>query len=240
VYRCEKYNTTYEYDAKMPVLHISFGFTHSLWWMWFADDRRVASVVPGAGDEVLGILSSAQSQDSLFDDQLATDLCNAIEKTLVRLNLPVPNRSFCEYVFACEEPLFRPQYSLDCHRLLDDSVRAAEGLRLPLHCFPDGVVYGVIRDKMVVSVAHAHRSGELAESVADVGIETAPAYRRNGYGKAVLSSLVAHFIERGGASRYSCSPSNTASAATALSVGFIPYAKSLMLASPRKKKSDEK
>ena len=121
----------------------------------------------------------------------------------------------------------------DCRRLADESVPAAEGLRLPTHCFPDGVVYGVVRDNKVVSVAYAHRAGVMEDMVADIGVETAPGHRRRGWARAAVSALVGHFTERGGEARYGCSPDNKASVATAESVGFVPYGKSLILSAPR-------
>ena len=96
----------------------------------------------------------------------------------------------------------------------------------------------MVRDAQVVSVAFAHRAGILEDRVADVGVETALAYRRQGGAQAAVSALVAHFTAHGGEARYGCSPSNEASVGTARSVGFIPYGKSLILSAPRVQKMD--
>ena len=118
----------------------------------------------------------------------------------------------------------------ECVPLSGSPPPPADGLRLPAHCLPDGVVYGVIADGRVASVAYAHRSGVLEGRVADVAVETAPDYRGRGYAKTAVSALVVHFAATGGEARYACDPGNTASVRTAASVGFVPYGTSVVLA----------
>jgi predicted GNAT family acetyltransferase len=105
-------------------------------------------------------------------------------------------------------------------------------LRLPTECFPDRPVYGVVADGRVVSVAWAHRTGVMEAEIAYVGIATAPAHRRRGYAATALSALVEDFTVAGGEAYYCCDPDNAASIATARSVGFAPYATSLILDAP--------
>jgi predicted GNAT family acetyltransferase len=116
--------------------------------------------------------------------------------------------------------------------LHDESIPATQGIHLPTHCFPDGTVYGVVEDNMVVSVAYAHRIGDMEDEIADVGVETAPDYRRRGYARAAVSAVVDRYIQRGGEAVYGCASSNTASRATARSVGFVPYAKRMAIVAP--------
>lgn len=211
----------------------SYGFIHGLWWIWLADDRRVVSVPPGASEAVQATLKDLCCEQSIFDDGLAEVLKGSVDTALVRAGLPATDRMFRDFVFACDRERIRSHPLRYCRRLVDESIPTADGLRLPSHCFPDGVVYGVVCEGRVVSVAFAHRTGVLEDVVADVGVETAPGYRRRGYAQTVVSALVRHFTEGGGESRYSCSPNNEASIATAQSVGFVPYGKSLILSSPR-------
>ena len=98
--------------------------------------------------------------------------------------------------------------------------------------FPDGVVYGVVADGQVVSVSWAHQTGVMECQVAYIGIVTAPAYRRRGFAATALSALVGHFAATGGEAYYCCDPENSASIATAMSVGFVPYGASLVLDAP--------
>ena len=81
-------------------------------------------------------------------------------------------------------------------------------------------------------MAYAHRTGLMEDQVADLGVETAEHYRRRGYAQTVVSAVVAELAHGGGEAIYACSPGNLASVATALSVGFAPYATALSLTAP--------
>lgn len=211
----------------------NYGYVHGLWWLWLADRRAVLSVPPGAGNAIQAILGGIESEASIFDGRLAEALRGPVDEVLLRTGLPATDRVLCDLVFACNKELVRHHPMPDCRRLVDESVPAAEGLHLPTQCFPDGVVYGVVRDNQVVSVAYAHRTGVMEDIVADVGVQTAAGHRRRGHAQAAVSALVAHFTERHGEARYGSSPGNKASIATAESVGFVPYGKTLILSVSR-------
>lgn len=98
---------------------------------------------------------------------------------------------------------------------------------------PGSAAYGVLADGQIVPVAFSHRSGILEHKVADLGVETSPAHRRRGYAQTVVSPVVASITHQGGEARYGCAIDNSASAATARSVGFVPYATVPVLASPQ-------
>ena len=217
----------------------SYGFVHGLWWHWLADGCVVVSVPPGAGNAVQAVLGDLSDEESIFDDRLAEALKAPVDQALLGAGMPAIDRVFRDLVFACNQELVNHHPLPTCRRLLDESIPAAEGLRLPTHCFPDGVVFGMVHERQVVSVAYAHRVGVLEDVVADVGVETAVSHRQRGYAKVVVSALVAHFTDLGGEARYACSPSNEASIATAKSAGFIPYGKSLILSAPRIARSTE-
>ena len=193
----------------------------------------MVSVPPGAGDAVQAALDDRDDEESLCDDRLTEALRGPVDQVLLQAGLRATDRVLRDLVFACNDELVRPHPQSTCRHLVDASIPAAEGLDLPLHCFPEGVVYGVVRDHQVVSVAFAHRARVLEDVVADIGVDTAARHRRRGYAQAAVSALVAHFTDRGGEARYGCSPSNQASIATARSVGFVPYARSLILSAPR-------
>lgn len=211
----------------------SYGYVHALWFMWLADGRRVVSVPPGAGLQTEALARDVASAPHLLDEQLAEVLREPIDGALKARGLCPTNRVLRDIVFACNDGLLRMHPLDDCRRLTDDSIPAAEGLDLPAHCFPDGVVYGVVGDGEVTSCAFAHRAGVMEDLVCDVGVGTAVAFRRRGYARAAVSALVSTFTQRGSEARYSCGPNNEASIATARSVGFVPYATSLILSAPR-------
>lgn len=211
----------------------SYGFVHALWWVWLEDGRSAVSVPPGAGESVGKILEDVHGSERLFDPRIAEQLKVPVNDAMVRAGLKETDRMLRDVCFACNASLLRRHRHGDCRRLVDERVPPAEGLGLPTHCFPDGIVYGVVADGTVVSVAFAHRSGVMEDQVADLGVETAPAYRRCGYAKTVVSAVVEHLTRTGGEARYGCRPENHASRATARSVGFVPYGTSLVLSAPR-------
>lgn len=58
----------------------------------------------------------------------------------------------------------------------------------------------------------------------NVGILTHPAYRRQGYGRAVVSFMTAHALAEGGIGHYQTLMANTGSRAIALALGYVQYA----------------
>lgn len=63
-----------------------------------------------------------------------------------------------------------------------------------------------------------------ADGVADIGINTAAAHRRQGFGKTALSALTAALLEAGCVPVYAASDHNEPSIRTATSVGYVQYA----------------
>lgn len=210
----------------------SYGYVHGLWWLWLADGRSVLSVPPGARAGVTQVLQDVHSSVALLDGVVVAQLREHVDTAMEAAGLPHVSRVLYDQVHACDWERLRPHTLPNCHQIHDDAIRPAAGLRLPRHCFPDGVVYGVVADGQIAAVAYAHRAGVMEGVVADIGVETATAYRGRGYAKAAVSALVWHYTERGGEAKYSCNPENVASMATARSVGFAPYARSLVLSVP--------
>ncbi len=210
----------------------SYGFLHALWWVWLEDGRSAVSVPPGAGPAVAAIVKDVRDREGLFDPALAERLRVIVDGCLRQHGRAATNCTRPALCFACNAALLRRHAHGDCRRLLDDSVPIAEGLWPSTHCFPDGIVYGVVADGRVVSLAYAHRSGMMEGQVADLGLETAEAYRRRGYAQTAVSAVVAAVTRKGGEALYDVSPDNLASIATARSVGFVPYGRMLALAAP--------
>jgi ribosomal protein S18 acetylase RimI-like enzyme len=211
---------------------MSYGYVHGLWWVWLTDGRSAASVPPGAGDEVRRILEGAETGNPLRLPQIAEALKAPVDEALTQAGLKPADRAIRDVAFACNAALRRRHRCGDCRRLVDESIPPAEGLHLPTHCFPGGIVYGVVMEGRVVSLAHAHRPGVMEHQVADLGVGTAPGYRRRGYARTCVSAVVEHITRMGGEARYGCDPDNLPSVATARSVGFVPYGTQLILAAP--------
>ncbi|MBI3947266.1 MAG: GNAT family N-acetyltransferase [Armatimonadetes bacterium] len=218
--------------ARRLCCEASYSFVHALWWLSLTDGRRLVSVPPGAGPAVARALAQIDAHGGCLNPAAVRWLRAPVDEALVTAGLRPTARVIQDLCFACSGARLRRHHDGNCCRLTDGSVPPAEGLHLPAHCFPDGIVYGVIIDGRIASVAYAHRTGIMEGTVADIGVETAPAYRRRGYARTAVSAVVAHVAQQGGEARYACGAGNLASAATARSVGFVPYARSLILAAP--------
>ena len=218
---------------------LSYGYTHALWWMVLSDGRSAVSVPPGAGPAVQEIICGAGDHQAMWDEAIREKLKQPVDGVLRSKGMPCVGRVFESLAFACDGTLLRRHNLASCHRLYDEGIPTADGLNHPTHCYPDGVVFGVVADGVLASVAYAHRTGTLEDRVGDLGVETAEDYRRRGYAKAAVSAVVAHFVQSEGEARYGCSPKNEASIATARSVGFVPYGKALILAARRPEQTED-
>lgn len=210
----------------------SYGFLHALWSVWLEDGRSVVSVPPGAGLGVEEALAHIDSREQVLDPEVIDSLKGPVNGSLTQFGLEEADRVLSDLCFACNASLLRRHRCGDCRQFTDESLPCAEGIALPKHCIPDGIVYGVVADEKVASFAFAHRTGVLEGRVADLGVETAFAYRRRGFAKTAVSAVVEHVTRNGGEARYGCNLDNHASIATARSVGFVPYAFSLILSAP--------
>jgi len=209
-----------------------YGYDRVLWWVWLEDGRSAVSVPPGAAEAVGQIAKAVADPQQFLQPELAERLKPPVNAALKDAGLGGVDRVFADVQFACDRRLLLRHCCGDCRRLQDESIPPAEGLKLPTHCFPDGIVYGVVADGAVASFAFAHRTGLMEDRIAGLAVETAAAYRRRGYAKTVVSGVVGHVARNGGDAIYTCRPGNHASVATARSVGFVPFGRSLVLGAP--------
>lgn len=211
----------------------SYGFVHALLGMCYPDGSAAVSVTPGASSVVLDFLECTPLlTQNPFEQETLDGLAAQISQVRTQTGLHSSTRAYESLVFACNAEILRRYHQGDCRRLRDETIPPAEGINLPTHCFPDGIVYGIIEDEQVVSVAYAHRSGKMEGQVADLGVETATAYRQRGYAKTVVSAVTAHMTSMGGEAVYTCNPSNQASISTATSVGYKFYGRMIVVSAP--------
>ncbi len=78
-----------------------------------------------------------------------------------------------------------------------------------------GPVYGIIKDNKVVSLAGA----VIKDGIANIHIETAPAFRQRGFAKASLLALCSHLKKENIKILYECRRENEASFKTVMGVG---------------------
>jgi len=203
----------------------SYGYVHALWWTWLEDGRSAISVPPGAKRAVAALAAGVLSAGELSGPDLVERLKIPVNRALAASAMPAVDRVAATVSVASSGPLPERAAPCECRRLAGPDVPVAAGLTLPSHAFPDGVVYGVVADGVVAAVAYAHRTGEMENLVADMGVETAMPYRRRGYARAAVRAVAEHFASTGGESLYTTSPDNAASIATASSAGFRPWAR---------------
>lgn len=209
-----------------------YGYIRALWWVRHRDGRAAVSVPPGAGNATWKLLGDQTAAHCVFDAETTDKLIPIVNEPLKQAGMREIDRQFRDIFFGCNAALLQRHESGDCRRLTDGEIPPAEGLELPSHCFPNGLVYGVIEDGVVATVAYAHRTGFMEDRVAELGVATAPAYRGRGFAKTAVSAVVEHITRKGGEARYCCRPRNHASIATARAVGFVLYGSSLVLGAP--------
>jgi len=208
----------------------SYGFTHVLWWMDFGEEGSAVSVPPGCKGVVASYIDPAMGRDALGQDRLDR-LVARLNQYLGRTNGPRITRAIRDQVYACSAATLKPGADAALTIMLRGTgFPRADGLGSPDHCFPGGIAYGVLQDQKVVAIAYARRSGIMEDRIGDLAVETAPAYRGRGFGKAAVAAVVRHLCDKGGEACYRCAPDDIASAATARAVGFVPYAQGLVLA----------
>lgn len=211
----------------------SYGFVHALYGIFFTDGRIAVSVTPGARSSVMDLLEHYQREASgQFDQDWLDRLTAYINHARSQKRLAPSRAAYVCKLFACSTTLLRRFNSENCRRLLDESIPPVRGLNLPTHCFPDGIVYGIVEDDHIVSVAYAHQTCIMEDQVADLAVETAEPYRNHGYATTVVSAVTHYITSSGGEAVYQCSVSNQASIATASTVGYVLYGRTIVVATP--------
>ncbi|MCL1952489.1 MAG: GNAT family N-acetyltransferase [Oscillospiraceae bacterium] len=210
---------------------MSYGYVHMLWIADFGDGTVIASVPPGVSGEMKAFLrEQLEKKADITDDAFITPLKALADNDAKRLFGQKTSRCFTDLMFACDAETLAPACpDVNPVRIVDDWFTCEKDIHYPGHCVPDGIVYGVVVKEKIVSVAYAHRTGAWQDRVADIGVETSKRYRKRGYARACVNAVARHAIQNGGESLYKCAPTNTASVHTALSAGYRPYGKSLIL-----------
>lgn len=93
------------------------------------------------------------------------------------------------------------------------SMKLADCVRRP--------AFAVIREGRVAAAAVVNRSTDKIRC-AEIGVECAPAYRRQGFALSCLTALTAYLMAHGDTALYQHYVTNTASGALALRAGFLP------------------
>jgi predicted GNAT family acetyltransferase len=103
----------------------------------------------------------------------------------------------------------------------------------------DGVLnFGTLFDNKIVSVAKVNADAEMldTETITSIGVGTHTDYRRKGYAAANAVALSEYLLDIGKAVEWSAGSHNEPSQKSAMSVGFVEFARSSYL---RYKKKEE-
>ncbi len=92
-----------------------------------------------------------------------------------------------------------------------------------------GYCCGVFENGLLVSCTDAPDMPFLADSAQEIGINTLPAYRGKGYAAEAAALCATNIVRSGKCPLWSCRADNTASAAVARKIGFVPLADVLTL-----------
>lgn len=208
---------------------MSYGFIHMIWIVEFYSGLRIASIPLNVSDYIKSYLQENITNSDITANSFVLPLKKLADEEAKRLFNKESCRCFTDLVFACNSRTIALNNSnVKTYRLTDRTIECAADIGFPDHCLPDGIIYGVIEDNKIVSLAHAHKTGKYENIVADIGVETSKRYRKRGYAKECVHSVAKHIINNNGESVYKCSPENIASIKTALTVGYEPYGKSLI------------
>ena len=213
---------------------LSHSYIRVLYWIHFLQGATVISVPPGFREIVEHCLKGKSGMKQFPNEDRITELIKNINTLLEKNGRPLIEEKLDNEVFACDRLSLKEiefnDNSGTLKRIQNTDFEYAKDIWPPNHCLPDGVIYGIIKNEKVISVAYAHQTGIMENLVADIAVVTSKDYRRKGYAKAVLQAVMKHFVNKEGEAWYGCSPQNIASQATAQTAGYIPFAKSLILA----------
>ena len=207
---------------------VSYGYVHMIWIVKINNGSVIASVPFNTSEKVKSFLYDNIKNNDIYDDLFISPL-KELAKIEAKKNFDKELRGCSSsLIFACNAETIAPlNPNVYTTKITDKNYQCFDDIHFPDHCIPDGVVYSVIENNKIVSLAHAHKTGEYQDIVADIGVDTSKEYRKKGYARECVNSVARHFIEKGGESIYTCSPDNFASIKTAISAGYEPFGKSL-------------
>ena len=243
----KKFTHVYDYilsflDAKTPTEKLtivetekrhscmpSYGMIHMFYIVQFSDDFIIASIPLNTSEKTKLFLHENICMYDIDDNHFVSSLKELANEEAYKLFNKQIKGHWNSLIFACDaETLAKPNPDINTVRIIDERYECSEDVNFPDHCIPEGIIYSVVENNKIVSLAHAHKTEEFQEIVADIGVDTSSDYRKRGYARECVNSVARHAIETGGESVYICSPNNIASINTALSAGYVPFGKILV------------
>lgn len=205
-----------------------YGFVRLLWAIHLSD-RAAVSVHPAALAEV-SRLALRIDPEGVLANEFCNTACAALQSALGEPDLQPEGVDICMYHpgkadSVASEGEIRPATAAGKGRWAGersfwaaaDHPSAARGEAFSLW----------LDDKLIAEIiTHEPSVAEMADLIAEDGIEVSEHFRAQGYGKALLSHWTREMQKRGRVCLHSTGAQNEASLALARSVGYIEYAKS--------------
>lgn len=208
-----------------------YGFVRLLWIMQFGD-RAVISVHPAAPAEV-SRLAWRLSPDEAIAEGSCAEAGGAIAAVLPNMSGNVSGVGVKLYHpggagALASDGAVRPLTPADDGKWIGRRVYGSAGSHPSAQ---RGEAFGLfLVDTLVAEViTHEPSVAEMAQLIAEDGIEVAEAYRRRGYGRALLAAWTHEMQSRGRVCVHGTSADNEPSVALARSVGYIEYARTRSL-----------
>ncbi len=205
-----------------------YGFVR-LFWAMHLGDRAAVSVHPAALAEV-SRLALRIDPEGVLGDEFCSAACAALQSVLEEPGINLEGVDICMYHpggadLVETEGEVRPATAAGKDKWVGersfwaaaDHPSAARGEAFSLW----------LDDKVIAEIiTHEPCVAEMADRIAEDGIEVSEQFRGRGYGKALLSYWTREMQKRGRVCLHSTSAGNKASVAVARSVGYREYARS--------------
>jgi GNAT superfamily N-acetyltransferase len=211
---------------------LGYGFTRLLWALHFGD-RALISAHPAALAEV-SRLAWGMEPDAVLTGEFVKQAHAALSSALPNAPLTAPSREPGEMGIRLYHPGNAPDITSkgDVRLLASGETDRWPGPRTYMAagdhpCAARGEAFGLFIEDLCVAEVMTHDTAvdEMAHLIAEDGIEVAAAYRRRGYGRAVLAAWTREMQRRGRVCVHGTSVRNVASVDLARSIGYVEYAR---------------
>jgi GNAT superfamily N-acetyltransferase len=213
--------------------YAELGFSCRPLWALHFGDRALISVHPAALAEV-SRLAWSQDPDVVLSEEFMRQMHAALSAALPGSPLSGPPEGPDDVGIKFYHPGNAPEVASDGRvRLLTAAdVDKWPGSRMgapagTLPCAARGEAFGLFFGDLCVAEVMTHDTAvaEMAQLIADDGIEVAEGYRGRGYGRAVFSAWTREMQRRGRVCMHGTWLGNAASVGLARSAGYVEYAR---------------
>jgi len=206
---------------------VGYGFIVLLWVVHLGD-RAAVSVHPAALAEV-SRLAWGLGPEEVMGDAFRQQAADALQSTLPGAQ-PQTDVRCVTFFHPGDVAVIPTDGEVGLLGPADAAKWVGERVYLPAAEHPGalrGEAFGLFLDDKLIADAYAHDPSvaEMGHLIAEDAIEVSEAYRRQGYGKALLAFWTREMQARGRVCIHTASPDNPASVALARSAGYVEYAR---------------